>query len=520
MKFYKYVLIGVIGLFSNCLVSASPVVLDSVVVSGMIKHAKYQDYTNELMTLYRGQNFQALWFDDQGMPTVRKDMLNSMMVRYSSSKQFTQDIQPALSFFSTVYAMSPNEILSNINDLDLHLSSILIAFVAKEYPNDELLVINWLLPPVKYSNNLAIKQLTKTKQQIDSKNIAYNPQIDMLFRQLPFFESLDANKSISWGKLLAPAKGISLNDSNPLIKDIKKRMSFLNLYVSSDTSMVYNQSLNSAILVFQKTRGLAEDGVIGKGVILELNKTPSDIISTILSNINRLVWYPPVTFYENIVVNIPAFQFDIYKNGELQWINKVIDGKPDTPTAIFSADLKYIVFSPYWVIPASIANKEIVPKIKSNYSYLTKQDLEIIDGSGNVISPSSINWSLYPSEDFPYTIRQLPGEENSLGKVKFLFPNIYNIYLHDTPTKPLFSTPVRDYSHGCVRIQNPELLAYFLLADNSEWTKNKIDAAMDSDTESWVILSNTVNVTIGYFTAWVDDTGALNIRNDIYVYDN
>jgi murein L,D-transpeptidase YcbB/YkuD len=180
----------------------------------------------------------------------------------------------------------------------------------------------------------------------------------------------------------------------------------------------------------------------------------------------------------------------------------VVVGKDGHNTTLFSDLMTTIVFSPYWNVPPSIVKKEIVPGMDSNENYLEEHNMEIT-GQENGLP----------------VVRQKPGPENSLGKVKFLFPNSFNIYLHDTPAKELFNKDVRAFSHGCIRLANAEKLADYLLQTSSKWTPEKINEAMNSGDEQFVKLKDPVPVFITYYTAWVDDNGVLNFRDDIYGHD-
>jgi murein L,D-transpeptidase YcbB/YkuD len=172
-------------------------------------------------------------------------------------------------------------------------------------------------------------------------------------------------------------------------------------------------------------------------------------------------------------------------------------GKEANKTAIFQGNLKYIVFSPYWNVPSSILNKEILPAIRRNPNYLRAHNMEW-NGKG---------------------VRQKPGGNNSLGRVKFLFPNSFSMYLHDTPSKSLFQEDRRAFSHGCIRVSEPRRLALHLLRNEPEWTEEKVDAAMNSEREQYVTVRKPLPVTIVYFTAWVDGQGRINFRDDIYKRD-
>jgi len=204
-----------------------------------------------------------------------------------------------------------------------------------------------------------------------------------------------------------------------------------------------------------------------------------------------------------IIVNIPEFVLHVYENKKKAWDMNVVVGKEGHNTTMFTGDLNQIVFSPYWNVPPSIVQKEILPKIASNPGYLASQNMEQTGTDENGVPK----------------IRQLPGAQNSLGRVKFLFPNSFNIYFHDTNAKSLFEKDKRAFSHGCIRLAEPEKMAQYLLRDQPEWTPEKIEQAMDSGQEQYVKLKDPVPVIITYYTAWVDDNGQLNFRDDIYSHD-
>src|SRR5687768_10107884 len=214
-------------------------------------------------------------------------------------------------------------------------------------------------------------------------------------------------------------------------------------------------------------------------------------------------WMPAVQYDNYISVNIPDFMLTVFENKARAFDMPVAVGKEGTNTTMFSGEMNQVVFSPYWNIPASIVRNEILPKMKSDPNYLKSRNMEIV-GKKNDSLPS---------------IRQLPGKENSLGKVKFLFPNRYDIYLHDTNSKDIFKKDKRDVSHGCIRLSDAEKLANYLLRGNSAWTPEKVKAAMNAQKEQYVKLNATMPVTITYYTTWVDENGQLNFRDDVYAND-
>jgi murein L,D-transpeptidase YcbB/YkuD len=203
-----------------------------------------------------------------------------------------------------------------------------------------------------------------------------------------------------------------------------------------------------------------------------------------------------------IVVNIPEFVLHVYEGKNKAFSMNVVVGKEGHNTMMFNGDLNQVVFSPYWNVPQSIVQKEILPAMSRNPNYLASQDMEV---TGN--------------EDGVPVIRQRPGGKNALGRVKFLFPNSFNIYFHDTPSKSLFTKDKRAYSHGCIRLSDPVKMANYVLKDQPEWTPEKIEEAMNSGVEKFVRVKNPIPVIITYYTAWVDENGQLNFREDIYGHD-
>jgi murein L,D-transpeptidase YcbB/YkuD len=225
-------------------------------------------------------------------------------------------------------------------------------------------------------------------------------------------------------------------------------------------------------------------------------------IEQILINVNRMMWVPDITNERIIEVNIPEFMLNVYEGASKAFDMKVVVGKEGTNTTMFTGDLTQLVFSPYWNVPQSIVRDEIMPKLKDDPNYLSKHHMEIVK----------------KNDSLP-VIRQVPGKDNPLGKVKFLFPNSYDIFFHDTPAKELFEKDKRAYSHGCIRLENAKQLATYLLKDDASWTTEKIDKAMNSSNEQFVKLKKSIPVVITYFTAWVDENGQLNFRDDVYKHD-
>ncbi|WP_207425414.1 murein L,D-transpeptidase [Pedobacter sp. SYSU D00535] len=326
-------------------------------------------------------------------------------------------------------------------------------------------------------------------------------QYDLLSKALQDYEKIKDKED--WTPIsLGDKSALKLHDQEPVIKDIKKRLSVLGDYRAMNHNDVFTAKLEEAVRSFQERHGLEPDGVIGPGFLKELNTPIENRIRQIQVNMDRLMRENTEASGRHIVANIPEFKLYVYEGNREALSMDIVVGKTTNKTVVFSDVMKHIVFSPYWNVPESIVRNEILPAIKRNPRYLRMNQMEIVGNKDGIPE-----------------IRQKPGAKNALGRVKFMFPNQYNIYFHDTPAKSLFERNKRAFSHGCIRVSQPFELAKYLLKDQREWTDDAIKKAMYSGTEKWVNLEQPVPVSISYYTAWVDSDGEVNFREDIYGHD-
>jgi murein L,D-transpeptidase YcbB/YkuD len=232
-------------------------------------------------------------------------------------------------------------------------------------------------------------------------------------------------------------------------------------------------------------------------------------------NLERWRWLPEKLGDRHILVNVPMFTLEAVEGGQPALTMRVVTGERENPTPIFSDQMTTVVFSPYWNIPAKIARQETIPAVLRDPDYLYKNDLEIVRGS-RVVDPRSVDWD---ADDPDFRIRQRPGSKNSLGRVKFVFPNTFDVYLHDTPADALFERMQRAFSHGCVRVERPFALAQWVLRGQAEWTPEKIEAAMQAGDERHVKVERPVPVYIVYQTAWAEADGKVRFADDLYGHD-
>ena len=274
----------------------------------------------------------------------------------------------------------------------------------------------------------------------------------------------------------------------------------------------YDKPLVEAVAAFQKSLGLEADGIVGPATIAALNGGSTTTKEDIIANMERWRWEPNDYGKFEVEVNIPEFRLWIKKDGEVVYTTRVVVGRPQNQTPVFNNSIKHIVVNPYWNVPSSIAVNEIKPHLISNPGYLDSQNMEMLYG-GKVINAAAVDWTQTNINQFH--IRQRPGRGNALGQIKFLFPNQHDVYLHDTPSKSLFSRAFRAYSHGCVRVENPMEFADALLKLEPELNVATLEAAFGAK-ERWFNLSNHIPVHLSYFTLRVSEDGTIRSYGDLY----
>lgn len=288
--------------------------------------------------------------------------------------------------------------------------------------------------------------------------------------------------------------------------------------LNTDTSTVYNRDVVEAVKHFQKRNGMVADGVVGATTLRVMNIPVERRIDEIRLNLERYRWFLRDLEPTAIMVNIPRFTLQYVENGQDKWETRVITGKPPRETPLFKADMQYVILNPRWVIPPTILAKDALPALRKSNSYLNRKRLTIIDRNGAVIDPVSVNWSQYSGGNFPYRLQQSSGDHGALGRIKFLLPNRYIVYLHDTPNKELFAASKRLFSSGCVRVENPVDLATLVLQDSVRWSKVKILSAIKSGKTKTVLLPKRIPVYLLYLTV-TPEGDELFFRDDVYNRD-
>jgi L,D-transpeptidase YcbB len=285
---------------------------------------------------------------------------------------------------------------------------------------------------------------------------------------------------------------------------------------------VYDAVLDSAVQAYQRRRGLEADGVVGTATRAELDVTVTDRIRQIGLNLERLRWLPADLGAAYVEVLVPAFELRVIQEQRVVLAMRVIGGRADWPTPVFSAALSSVVFDPYWDIPARIMWSEVIPKVRRDPGYLDREGIRVLAGSGTAvreIDPRSIDWAAARPSNFGYWLRQDPGPLNPLGHLELVAPNRFDVFLHDTPARELFQRPTRALSHGCVRLENAMALVTYLIRGDPAWTTDSIRKAAAAGVEQVAPLADTLPLYVMYRTAWVDSLGAIEFRPDVYGED-
>jgi murein L,D-transpeptidase YcbB/YkuD len=481
---------------SNNLENAS---FDSTQVATFFeKHPKLKMYQKDVEKLYRKHQFHYIWFDKDGLNEFAGLLYNKIN---NFGQEGVQTVVPYREKIDAIYDDADDIQKANI-DIELLSSALYFFYADKVYDGistQKSKDLEWYLPRKRQSYVNYLDSLLIDPSLINKEEKGVLKQYYLLKDALKEYRVIQQKGGWKSITLDPNVKSYKPGDSAQAIAQIRSRLMVTGDISRDSKSGIYDAELETGVLKFKKRSGNTIDKTILPEHIKYMNVSVGERIKTIMVNMERCRWISNdiTKSKELIVVNIPAYELTFFRNGEPELISKVVVGKVLNKTVIFSAPMKYIVFRPYWNVPGSILKKEILPAIAKNPNYLEEHDME---------------WK----DDY---VRQRPGPENSLGLVKFLFPNSNAIYLHDTPSKSLFGKEDRAFSHGCIRVAKPKDLAYAIMKSDKKWNPAKIETAMNGGGEYWYTLKNKIPVYIGYFTAWVSDDGVIHFYEDVYKRD-
>ena len=367
-----------------------------------------------------------------------------------------------------------------------------------------------------------------TEKKLEDFFSAYEPTLKLYANLLDLLEEIEefVEKTSEW-KTIPPQETIeTLNEEKPSLPLIRSRLAFWGDLKSrhDNASMLYSEEVKEAIITFQHRHGLESDGKIGRQTIQALNVNPQERKNQIIANLERLRHLPHTLENRYLWVNVPNYSLQLFEN-ENELINmKVIVGQEKRPTPIFHNTIRYIVFSPVWNVPYTIAVEDKVPELIQDPSYAEKMNLLVYHAANGEeeIDPTTIEWEKYKDakeDEFPFRFVQAPGNNNALGHMKFMFPNKHAVYLHDTSSRSLFQKHHRAFSSGCIRLEKPMWLAQYLLNDKKNWGEKKIFESMNKPEETTVYIKKPLPIYINYWTAWKNKEDKMEFREDIYKLD-
>jgi murein L,D-transpeptidase YcbB/YkuD len=473
---------------------------DSALVSTFFKtYPELAKYENEINVIYRGYKFHHIWYDENGVI----EFANSL---YSKVKGIaTEGVYNVFPYPEIIEGIFEDDVENSLTETETEfmITSMFLFYAENVYrgvDDKTAAATEWLMPKkqVSYENLLdTVMQNTGLLTKNDSVLFLQYYKLRDVLKQYR-----DIQKSGGWDTIAIDPKikAYKPGDTAFAIVQIRERLFKTGDIAQNNNSNLFDDEFLAAVNKYQIRNGRNETKTITPQLIKLMNVPLSEYIKKIVVNMERWRWIPTehANAKEYIFVNIPSYMLFFNRDGERVFESPVVVGKIMSKTVIFSGNMSFVVFSPYWNIPPSILKNEILPGIKKDKNYLAKHNMEWHEGQ----------------------VRQKPGKNNSLGRVKFLFPNSNNIYLHDTPLQSLFGRDSRASSHGCIRVGKPRDLAIEVLKNDTAWTPEKIDAAMRAGKEKWVPLKNKIPVHIGYFTAWVNEFGEVYFYDDIYNKDD
>jgi murein L,D-transpeptidase YcbB/YkuD len=460
-------------------------------------------YETQVRAFYANRKFSYAWFDEGRLIEQADNLANQIVHLKDDGIYKTLPYPGVLDSLLDGKNTGPDKAHPDIT-LELMLTSQYFGFSTLAWQGMSKAAVDstgWYVPRKKVAYDAYLDSILKIPVKSFASTVPVYRQYGLLRKFLRKYRALDA----AGGLPVVNNTIVSLRPGDTSADLIKLKSALFRLgdFQGDTLDHTFDPALVSSLRLFQACNGLDTTGRFNKATATALTVPLKTRIRQIVVNMERSRWLPVSLTSDYIAVNIPEYKLHVYHADSLLWSCNVVVGQTFDQTSIFYGNVKYVVFRPYWNVPPSIVRAEILPGMRKNRHYLKRHHMEI---TGH-------------SDGLP-VVRQKPGPNNSLGLVKFLFPNSFNIYLHDTPAKSLFQESSRDFSHGCIRVMKPAKLAAFLLKDNEKWTPAAINKAMHTGGQQYVTLKNKIPVFIAYFTAFVDRNGALNFRKDIYNLDD
>ncbi|MTI43531.1 peptidoglycan-binding protein [Roseibium hamelinense] len=468
-----------------------------------------------LTEVYAARVFEPVWLNEQGL-TPNAHMVLGAFADANAHALNPQNYNPIWLAERSLNAESAGDWATLDIDLSIqflryatHLSS------GRVQPNEVNKALN------VFPDKPVATELFATAE----KAIDFSAFLDSLAPQTPNYARLQIRlqqyreKAANGGFIPVPeGEVLKPGMSDPRLDALRLRLEQEDYFAAADHSGdVYDGALVDAVETFQSYHGLAVDGVVGPGTLAALNTSVEAKLIQMELNMERRRWMPDDFGSTYVFVNLADQRLKVVKDDKTWHTASVIVGKPYHATPVFSDEMTYVEVNPYWNVPRSISTNEYLPQLQGNPNALSSKGIRVFQNEAEV-APTQVAWNSYSKGNFPFRLRQDPGDGNALGRIKFMFPNKFNIYIHDTPSKALFARAQRDFSHGCIRVEDPFALGDILLAADG-YDKARLEAIRDSRKRHVISLKEAIPVHLTYLTAWMNKDGSTHFRNDIYGRD-
>lgn len=515
--------------------SAIEALLRDQVATGHLAELRWPDFTDyqALVTkFYESGSYETAWTDGS-VPTVQAlEVIKAL--QGAASKGLDPEDYDASRWAGRIAAMTnatPADVNNAVAQFDLALTVSVMRYVSDTHigkVNPQHFDFGIDVAQKKYDLPLFLSEKLVSASDVQAALDAAEPPFLAYQRtKIALQKYLQFAKNPAGPPLPAVEKPIAVGGAYSAIPQLTAELQMLGDLPAATSPQpnvtVIDAPLSNALKNFQKRHGLTQSGVLNKETIAELNVPMSARVHQLQDSLERYRWLSPEFSQPPIVVNIPEFRLRAFDaNGKVGLRMNVVVGKSfNHQTPIFTDNMKYLVFRPYWNVPYSIQRSEIVPSIQRDRMYLAKKNFEVTDAAGNIVSTGAVSDEVLQGlRAGRLMVRERPGPKNSLGLVKFIFPNSHNVYFHGTPAQSLFAQSRRDFSHGCIRLENPADLAAWVLRDKPEWTLDRVKAAMSTGRDNQQVnLTNPIPVLILYVTAVVEENGEVFFFNDIYGLD-
>ena len=492
----------------------------------------------KIKEFYAQRNYQPAWLDADG-PVANAD---SLLAAVRSADR--EGLQPAdyhknaISDGLTIVRITHSPSVRLLTDVELVLSDAFFTYgshLLSGRLNPKTIDHQWIQKP-RSKDLVKLLQDTLSHGSVSQALNSLAPShrgYGRLRTALYYYRLLEQNGGWPW---VSAGPKLQKGDYSPRVKELRRRLQVTydlpktvmagntgaasNGQPAKDLELYFDAALHQAVQRFQLRHGLHNDGIVGPNTLAELNVTAAERVRQLELNLERWRWLPEELGQKHIMVNITNFEMAVVEDDRPVLDARVVVGMSKRPTPVFTGRMSYLVLNPYWHVPRTIAIADKLPQLRRNPYALRRQGIRIFDTSrgGGEIDPGSVDWTQVSAKNFHFQLRQDPGPGNALGRIKFMFPNRHNVYLHDTPTPQLFERTQRTYSSGCIRISKPIELAEYLLK-NTDWNRDAIVSASNGRRERSVKLPEEIPVHLLYWTAWADEDGTVHFRKDIYERD-